>query len=195
MVFEQKNQLYKKLPSCSIIRDIVDGIEYKKFKQNGGFLTNEDHLTLLFNTDGIPLYKSSKVNIGPVFLAINELPLEVQFAKKYNSLGTLARGRECQDLQHSSKCLLMTVYTTNQGKGHVQCYPFQDPPVTLRTSDSILENALSAVKNDTRVKGFYDVTPLVKFLWFDLVLGIVLDYMHGVLLRVTKQFLDLWLPP
>lgn len=91
IVFEQKNQLYKKLPSCSIIRDIVDGIEYKKFKQNGGFLTNEDHLTLLFNTDGIPLYKSSKVNIGPVFLAINELPLEVQFAKKYNSLGTLAR--------------------------------------------------------------------------------------------------------
>lgn len=89
----------------------------------------------------------------------------------------------------------MTVYTTKQGKGHVQCYPFQDPPVTLRTSDSILENALSAVKNDTRVKGFYDVTPLVKFLWFDLVLGIVLDYMHGVLLRVTKQFLDLWLPP
>lgn len=81
MVFEQKNQLYKKLPSCSIIRDIVDGIEYKKFKQNGGFLTNEDHLTLLFNTDGIPLYKSSKVNIGPVFLAINELPLEEQFAK------------------------------------------------------------------------------------------------------------------
>lgn len=45
-----KNQLYKKLPSCSIIRDIVDGIEYKKFKQNGGFLTNKDHLTLLFNT-------------------------------------------------------------------------------------------------------------------------------------------------
>ena len=81
----------------------------------------------------------------------------------------------------------MTVYTTKQGKGHVQCYPFQGPPVTLRISDSILENVLSAVKNKTRVKGFYDVTPLVKFLWFDLVLD--------VLLRVTKQFLNLWLPP
>lgn len=74
MVFEQKNQLYKKLPSCSIIRDIVDGIEYKKFKQNGGFLTNEDHLTLLFNTDGIPLYKSSKVNIGQFFLLLMNFP-------------------------------------------------------------------------------------------------------------------------
>lgn len=81
----------------------------------------------------------------------------------------------------------MTVYTTKQGKGHVQCYPFQGPPVTLRISDSILENVLSAVKNNTRVKGFYDVTPLVKFLWFDLVLD--------MLLRVTKQFLNLWLPP
>ena len=39
-------------------------------------------ITLLFNTDGIPLYKSSKVNIWPVFLAINELPPEERFAKK-----------------------------------------------------------------------------------------------------------------
>lgn len=85
-------QQYKKLPCSSNIGDIVDGTEYKKFKQNGGFLTNEDHLTLLFNTDGIPLYKSSKVNIWPVFLAINELPPEERFAKKKNdSLGTLVR--------------------------------------------------------------------------------------------------------
>lgn len=86
-------------------------------------------------------------------------------------------------------------FTTKQGKGHVRCYPFRDPPATLRTSDSILENALSAVENNTRVKGFYDVTPLAKLPWFDLVLGIVPDYMHGVLLGVTKQLLNLWLSP
>jgi len=86
-------------------------------------------------------------------------------------------------------------FTTKQGKGHVRCYPFRDPPATLRTSDSILENALSAVENNTRVKGFYDVTPLAKLPWFDLVLGIVPDYMHGVLLGVTKQLLNLWLTP
>lgn len=44
----------------------------------------------------------------------------------------------------------------------VRRYPFRDPPATLRTSDSVLENALSAVENNTRVKGFYDVTPLAK---------------------------------
>ena len=32
------------------------------------------------------------------------------------------------------------------------------------------------------MKGFHDVTPLAKLPWFDLVLGIVPDYMHGVLL-------------
>ena len=53
-------------------------------------------------------------------------------------------------------------YTTKQGKGHVRCYPFRDPPAALRTSDIVLENALSVVENNTRVKGFYDVTPLAK---------------------------------
>ena len=86
-------------------------------------------------------------------------------------------------------------FTTKQGKGHVRCYPFRDPPATLRTSDSILENALSAVEKNTRVKGFYVVTPLAKLPWFHLVLGIVPDYMHGVLLGVTKQLLNLWLSP
>lgn len=77
----------------------------------------------------------------------------------------------------------------------MRCYPFRDPPANLHTSDSILENALSAVENNTRVEGFYDVTPLEKLPWFDLVLGIVPDYMHGVLLGVTKQLLNLWLSP
>ena len=242
-----KIQQYKKLPSCSNIRDIVDGTEYKKFKQNGGFLTNEDHLTLLFNTDVIPLYKSSKVNIWPVFLAINELPPEERFAKKNMILWGLWQGKgkpkfsaffevftddlislKCEgftilnkfhpklmlslgstDLQgkayllsmshHNGICGCITCeeegFTTKQGKGHVRCYPFRDPPPTLRTSDSVLENVLSAVENDTRVKGFYDVTPLAKLPWFDLVLGIVPDYMHGVLLGVTKQLLNLWLSP
>ena len=42
-----------------------------------------------------------------------------------------------------------------------------------------------------RVRGFHDVTPLAKLSWFDLVLGIVPDYMHGVLLGVTKQLLNI----
>ena len=78
-----KIQQYKNTPNhSSSIRDIVDGTVYKKFTEPEGFLTSEDNLTLLFNTDGIPLYKSSKVNIWPVFLAVNELSPEERFAKK-----------------------------------------------------------------------------------------------------------------
>ena len=242
-----KIQQYKNLPESPNIRDIVDGTEYKKYKQSGGFLTNGDNLTLLFNTDGIPLYKSSKVNIWPVFLAINELPPEERFAKKNMVLWGLWQGKGkprfstffevftddlitlklegivianiCHpklmlslgstDLQGKAYLLCMSHhngvngcitceeegFTTRQGKGHVRCYPFRDPPATLRTSDSVLENALLALESNTgkRFKGFYDVTSLAKLPWFNLVLGIVPDYMHGVLLGVTKQLLNLWL--
>ena len=80
---------------------------------------------------------------------------------------------------------------TKQGRGHVCSYPFKDPPAPLRTSERVLENALSAVECVHRVRGFHDVTPLAKLSWFDLVLGIVPDYMHGVLLGVTRQLLNL----
>lgn len=191
------------------------------------------------------MYKSSKVNIWPVFLAINELPPNERFVKKNMILWGLWQGKgkprfstffevftedlitlkhegltvtdKCHpklmlslgstDLQgkaylfsvshHNGECGCSTCeeegFTTKQGKGHVRCYPFRDPPATLRTSDSVLENALSALESNKRVKGIYDVTPLAKLPWFDLVLGIVPDYMHGVLLGVTKQLLNLWL--
>ncbi len=241
-----KIQQYKNTPNhSSNIRDIVDGTVYKKFKESGGFLTVEANLTLLFNTDGIPLYKSSKVNIWPVFLAINELPPEERFAKKNMILWGLWQGKgkprfstffevftddliqlKCKgftildkcnpkamlslgttDLQGKAYLMYMSHhngvngcitceeegFVTKQGKGHVRCYPFKDPPAPLRTTESVLENSLCAVESGNRVKGFYDVTPLAKLPWFDMVLGIVPDYMHGVLLGVTKQFLNLWL--
>ncbi|PFX13893.1 hypothetical protein AWC38_SpisGene21989 [Stylophora pistillata] len=241
-----KIQQYKDTPNCSSnIRDIVDGTVYRKFKEPGGFLSNKANLTLLFNTDGIPLYKSSKVNIWPVFLAINELPPEERFAKKNMILWGLWQGKgkprfstffevftddlirlKCKGFTISEKCspkvmlalgttdlqgkaYLMYMshhngingcitceeegFVTKQGKGHVRCYPFKDPPAPLRTSESVVENSLSAMESGRRVRGFHDVTPLAKLPWFDLVLGIVPDYMHGVLLGVTKQLLNLWL--
>ena len=60
-----KIQQFKNKPNCSSsITDIVDGTVYKRYKESGEFLTKEDNLTLLFNTDGIPLFKSSKVNMA-----------------------------------------------------------------------------------------------------------------------------------
>ena len=60
-----KIQQFKSKPNCSSsITDIVDGTVYKRYKESGEFLTKEDNLTLLFNTDGIPLFKSSRVNMA-----------------------------------------------------------------------------------------------------------------------------------
>lgn len=62
------------------LTDITDGkayrnimVEYEKFD---GFC-----LTALFNTDGVNLYSSSKVELWTVFLALNELNPKARFSR------------------------------------------------------------------------------------------------------------------
>jgi len=40
---------------------------------NGGILSNPHNFSLSFNTDGMPIGKSSKKNIWPIYITINEL--------------------------------------------------------------------------------------------------------------------------
>lgn len=56
------------------ITDIIDGQYYAKLCEEGQFLSDPSNISLIFNTDGAPLYSSSSVSLWPVFLAINELP-------------------------------------------------------------------------------------------------------------------------
>ena len=63
--------------STDCISDIYDGKQYAQHTANGGFLdpgTNAANLSFLINTDGVAIFRSSKVSIWPVFLVINELP-------------------------------------------------------------------------------------------------------------------------
>lgn len=67
------------------ICDITSGQFYKHLCQPGQFLDNTSgsfNITLTWNTDGIPLFKSSSVSLWPVYLAINELPPKERFLKK-----------------------------------------------------------------------------------------------------------------
>ena len=50
-------------------------------------------ITMTFNTDGIPLYKSSSVSIWPVYLVINELPPVLRFAPKNMILWGVWQGK------------------------------------------------------------------------------------------------------
>ena len=65
------------------IEDIYDGRVYKELCANGkGILSCRDNISFLMNTDGVPIFKSSKVSIWPLYLAINELPYSKRMARE-----------------------------------------------------------------------------------------------------------------
>lgn len=51
--------------------DISDGDGYKRHAE---FLSHPAHVSLLLNTDGVAMYRSSKVSFWPVWAIVNELP-------------------------------------------------------------------------------------------------------------------------
>ena len=59
--------------SCSL-SDISDGEMYRKLCEPGQVLYSNNNLTLTFNTDCVALYKSSRIQIWPIYLVINEIP-------------------------------------------------------------------------------------------------------------------------
>ncbi|KAJ8683858.1 hypothetical protein QAD02_019650 [Eretmocerus hayati] len=60
--------------------DIYDGGIYKFIRARfADIITN---LTLMWNTDGVALFRSSKFNIWPLYLVINELPYSERFKKE-----------------------------------------------------------------------------------------------------------------
>ena len=60
----------------SEISDVYNGIGYK---QHSRFLSQPTNLSLMMNTDGVAVFKSSTVSLWPIWIVINELPL----AKRY----------------------------------------------------------------------------------------------------------------
>lgn len=63
------------------LEDIYDGSVYKNEMSNG-FLSNKSNISFTWNTDGVPLFKSSKFSIWPLYLVINELPYEERIKKE-----------------------------------------------------------------------------------------------------------------
>ena len=61
-------------PPCSL-PDISDEEMYRKLCEPGQVLYGNNNLTLILNTDGVTLYKSSRSEIWPIYLAINEIPV------------------------------------------------------------------------------------------------------------------------
>lgn len=63
------------------IEDIYDGELYKRHTGTKGILCDERNISLMWNTDGIPVFKSSKFAIWPLYFVINELPYKERISK------------------------------------------------------------------------------------------------------------------
>lgn len=60
--------------------DIYDGSVYKSLPDD--FLANSNNITFIWNSDGVLLFKSSKISIWPLYLMINELPYKLRIKKE-----------------------------------------------------------------------------------------------------------------
>lgn len=75
------------------MRDICDGKMYRKLCEPGNFLCNESHFSVIFNTDGIPLYSSTGEKLWPIFLCVNEIPVEQRFTRENTVLVGIWQGK------------------------------------------------------------------------------------------------------
>ena len=93
-IFDTKKRAKNaKTSDSSILSDITDGSYYRHLLDDGQFLANENCISGIFNTDGIPLYKSAHVKLWPIFLAINEIPLRQRFARENMVLVGIWQGK------------------------------------------------------------------------------------------------------
>ena len=57
--------------------DIYDGDVYQALVHTG-FLRNMNNISLIFNTDGIPVFRSSSFAFWPLHLIVNEFPFKMR---------------------------------------------------------------------------------------------------------------------
>lgn len=96
--FESLQQRFTRVKSGPHnIEDIYDSQLYKEQVENG-FLSenNKFNFSLLWNTDGVPVFKSSKTSMWPIYFVINELPFKMRFKKENVLLGGIWYGSKPQ---------------------------------------------------------------------------------------------------
>ena len=64
-----------------VYRDIYDGQMYRKFVNNLDLGEEDRYITLTFNSDGVPVFKSPAYSIWPIQLIVNETPLNIRISK------------------------------------------------------------------------------------------------------------------
>ena len=58
----------------------------------GGFLAVPEHTGLILNTDGVPIFKSSKMSLWPIYLSVTSLPHHLRMNSDYLLLAGIWSG-------------------------------------------------------------------------------------------------------
>ena len=61
-----------------MLHDVWDGSAVRPLCAPGRFFSHKNHLALPLSTDGVPLFKLSKVSLWPVYLVILNLPANIR---------------------------------------------------------------------------------------------------------------------
>jgi hypothetical protein len=136
---------------------------------------------LMLHNDGVNIVKNGTSYLVKAKLIIVTMDLQ-------------ARAYVTNMTQHNGEfsCLYCTASgkVVKSGAGNCRTFPFKD--YDKRTDDMIKEASLTASRTGKRYHGFFGESILSCLPYFSLSKNIVIDYMHGTLLGVTKKFLDMW---
>lgn len=221
--------------------EVYDGEKYREFRSLLEEAFKHRYVALALSTDGVLVFKSSKYSIWPVFLMINEIPIEFRFKSlitcgiwfgktdpdmtiflnplvdrlheladqgiNVNILGkeitikqfvlmgifdTPARSDCNKTVRFNGKfgcdwCLHPTVHD-----GTATQYPKAYPIPVERGRQKMIQWCSEAEKLKQPVNGVRYITALYYLRLFDIIWGVVPDYMHCCLLGVGRQFLNLY---
>ena len=94
-----------------------------------------------------------------------------------------------------SKCPRETCKTSEKGHCHVFPFKAENPCGPRRSHAGYLEDVNTAVQNNIICRGIKGPSFLQCLSYYNLVEGTCIDYMHGILLGVTKLLMSLWFLP
>jgi len=76
----QNMQNYKLRAKKGVYTDIYDGSLYQQLVLNK-YTDSPSNISVIFNTDGFPVFRSSGFAFWPLYLLINELPYQMRYVR------------------------------------------------------------------------------------------------------------------
>lgn len=109
------------------------------------------------------------------------------------SLDLPAKCEVSKMVQFNSKHACNFCFQEGQSTSKGIRYTYEDKPLTLRTHSSIINDMVKVRSHpNSIIRGVKGVSPMVAFEHFDLSKSFCIDYMHAVLLEVTRKMIDFW---